>query len=325
MDNGQAQKAASSPAPQVSFIIASYNARPYLEAAVGSALAQQGVSFEVLIVDDGSQDGSLEDARRLAARDPRVRVLQTPQNAGPGGARNVALDAMAGEWCAILDSDDLVLPDRSRVLLAAAEKQTADVIADNVIVFGDGIQEHVLLPDLSELASAPLTLDAYFERSCLFAKAPGLGFLKPMIRRSTIERLGLRYNEKLRIGEDDELIVRLLFSGARYVLLPDAFYRYRKHGNSISHRLSVANAELMMAGELQVKAMIGKVAQGRAYQRRWTALVRGLAFTASVAFLKEGRLGAAMLAIVRHPRALFLYHMPIRAALARSLRRQAQS
>ena len=100
--------------PDVSFLVASYNSAAYLAAATASALAQRDVAIEVVIVDDGSSDGSRELAAALAARDGRVLCLGTPVNRGPAGARNLALAAARGRWLAVLDSDDLIDPDRSR-------------------------------------------------------------------------------------------------------------------------------------------------------------------------------------------------------------------
>src|SRR3989304_2564250 len=94
-----------SPNPcDVSFAIACHNSLPYLDEAVASALGQQDVTVEVIIVDDGSKDGSLARAKEWAERDARVRVLQTPENLGPGGARNLAIESMRGTWYAVLDS-----------------------------------------------------------------------------------------------------------------------------------------------------------------------------------------------------------------------------
>ena len=92
----------------------------------------------------------------------------------------------------------------------------------------------------------------------MFGASPNLGFLKPMIRRRVLERTGIRYDPSLRIGEDDALIVQLLLAGARYRLMPQAGYFYRKHGSSISHRLSLDHAERMMASERQIRAAVAE-------------------------------------------------------------------
>lgn len=304
--------------PTVSFAIACYNAQPYLADAVKSALLQEDVSVEVLLVDDWSTDGSLAAAQKMAAADPRIRVFQTPSNGGPAAARNIALANMSGEWFAVLDSDDLVEPSRSATLIAFADRAGADLIADNLLVFGDGIEEHTHFaqPDLNE--ERWLELEEYFSRSCLFGPKSPPGFLKPMIRASVINRSGLRYDEDLRIGEDDELIVRILRAGYRYLLVPQVTYRYRKHPGSISHRLSLANAQRMMEAEDRIRQSLDReTARSRSYRRRWSAMKRGLAFVASIELLKQRRFAAALGTILAQPGALILYKMPIGAALAR--------
>jgi len=126
--------------PQISFAMACYNAQPFLSEAIQSALDQKNVSIEVLIVDDGSSDSSLSEAKEFARKDPRVRVFETPSNSGPAGA----------------DSDDIIEPGRSARLLALAEETQADLIADNLTVFGEGIEPHPFFQthDPSEFARA---------------------------------------------------------------------------------------------------------------------------------------------------------------------------
>ena len=301
-------------APDVSFAIACYNALPYLDEAVASALAQEGVSLEVLIVDDGSTDGSLERARDWGTRDPRVRVLRTPRNLGPGGARNLAIEAMRGDWYAVLDSDDRIAPGRSRALIDAAERLGADLAADDLEIFGEAIEPHRFLTDPPPPDGAWIDPTTYFAATRMFGASPNLGFLKPMIRRRVLERTGIRYDPSLRIGEDDALIVQLLLAGARYRLMPQAGYFYRKHGSSISHRLSLDHAERMMASERQIRAAVAERPEWMpAYRPRYAAMRRALAFTRAIDALKRGRPAEAATAIARRPDAARLFAMPIRA------------
>lgn len=304
--------ASGSAPPQISFVVASYNSRPYLISAVRSALSQQGITLEVLIVDDGSTDGSIEDARQLARSDERVRLLQTPYNLGPAGARNLAIDHMQGQWYAVLDSDDLLTPGRSLALLDLAEQQQADLVADNLLVFGDGMVPHPLYNPPPYAPSYTMGIEEYFERSHLFGPVPGPGYMKPMIRRSVIEAQKARYNEALRIGEDDELIIRLLASNCRYAVTWEPMYHYRKHQRSISHRLSAANAENMLIAECNIRELIGPAhASKKAYLGRWRAMQRGVAFSLSIEALKQRRFGSALTALTRAPSALWLYRLPV--------------
>jgi len=309
-------------APQVSFAVACYNAQPFLRDAIESALNQRDVDVEVLVVDDGSADTSLEEAKRLAATDPRVRVFQTPQNGGPAAARNIALEEMRGQWFAILDSDDLIDPERSARLLDMAEREGADLIADNLVVFGEGMETHPFLTQQEVGAGRQIELSEYFSRSQLFSDRAAFGFLKPMIRRSVMESPKVRYNEALRIAEDDELIVRLLNAGLRYYLAPVAHYHYRKHAGSISHRLSVDNATRMMNAERDIREMIGpQRAQTPEYQKRFASLERGLAFVTSIEHLQSRRVWPALKTILQCPSAALHYRMPIEARLKRMLGR----
>lgn len=302
----------------VSFAVACYNAQDYLEAAIRSALAQSGVSVEVLVVDDGSSDASRDITARLAAQDPRIIPLRTPRNSGPGGARNVALDAMRGDWYAVLDADDLLLPERSAILIAQAQQDGCDMIADNLLEFGTGMVERPMFAIAPAGAAQPLELADYLHRSRLFGGDANPGYLKPMIRREAIERIGLRYNSDLRIGEDDELVIRAMSHGLRYVVCDYAGYRYRKHDASISHRLSLAHLDRMIAAERKIAAELpDSVARSAAYRSRWNALERARAFTQSIDALKDRAPLAALAALARKPSAIRLYSMPFMARLER--------
>ena len=284
----------------VSFAVACYNAGAYLEPAIRSALAQQDVTLEVLIVDDGSSDGSRE--------------------VGPAGARNVALKAMRGRWYAILDADDLLLPDRSRRLLDLAAKRSADMVADNPTEFGEGISESPMFDLAPKEGDALLDLDRYFLDSRLFGPRPGPGYLKPMIRRDAMLRAGLSYNEELQIGEDDELVIRALIAGLRYAVADYSGYRYRKHASSISHRLSLDHLNRMIAAEETIATLLpDDVRTSPAYRGRRSALRRAAAFTRSIEALKRRAPLAAACEIARHPAALTLYSLPLKARLRRML------
>jgi glycosyltransferase involved in cell wall biosynthesis len=95
-------------APTFTVVMPAHNSVPTIGAAIASALAQTRADFELLIVDDGSTDGTAEEARRFET-DPRVRVVRQ-ERAGPAAARNLAIARSAGRFVSMLDSDDLWLP-----------------------------------------------------------------------------------------------------------------------------------------------------------------------------------------------------------------------
>lgn len=309
-------------AVEISFVIACYNGLPYLGPAVHSALAQEHIDVEVIIVDDGSTDGSVSYIRDMARLDPRIVLLQTPANIGPGGARNLAIQAMKGEWLSVLDADDLIEPYRSRRLVDAAKRQDADMVADDLLLFGEGMTDSRFLSANWPTAGDWMTFERYLSESVLFGKAPNPGFLKPIFHRKLFADHSMRYNPRLRIGEDDELVMRLLHAGARYWIVPEPGYRYRKHEGSISHRLSCANCARMIDAETDLRQRFEALGPlPKAYRKRWSALIHGQAFVCSIEHLQNRRFLAAAKTILAQPAALRLYRMPILARFQRLISR----
>src|SRR4051812_26727252 len=95
--------------PQVSGGIATHNRRRMFRRTLRSALAQENVDLEVIVVDDGSTDGTAADIRTI--KDPRLQVVER-ENRGTAGARNAGIAVAQGEWVAFLDDDDLWAPHK---------------------------------------------------------------------------------------------------------------------------------------------------------------------------------------------------------------------
>ena len=122
--------------PLVSVIMANFRGAAHLEAAMRAVLAQSERRLELILADDASDDDSVAIARAVAEGDGRVRVIASARNGGPAATRNLALDAARGDWIAIVDSDDLIHPERLARLVAAAEAAGADLVADDLGPFG---------------------------------------------------------------------------------------------------------------------------------------------------------------------------------------------
>ncbi|MBZ0298024.1 MAG: glycosyltransferase [Anaerolineae bacterium] len=105
-------------APKVSVVMPVYNAERFLQAAIDSILEQTLADFELILVDDVSQDGSLALMEQNAARDARIKLVRNPHNLGEAGARNAGLKAATGEYVAVQDADDLAAPERLAVQTA---------------------------------------------------------------------------------------------------------------------------------------------------------------------------------------------------------------
>ncbi len=133
--------ASRAPAPEatVSVVIPCYNYADYLPQAVRSALSQQGVAVEVIIVDDASTDDSLLVARQMAAGDPRITVLAHAGNQGPVAAFNDGLARATGEFLVRLDADDLLTPGAlSRAVGVALSRPRVGLVYGHPLHFHGG-------------------------------------------------------------------------------------------------------------------------------------------------------------------------------------------
>lgn len=235
-------------------VIPCFNAAAYLDEAVRSALAQTTRDIEVLAVDDHSTDGTLDRLRWWAAQDPRLKVLQTPANGGPAVACNTAYARATGRWVTVLDSDDLFLPERVERLAAFAEARGADMVADNLLerCFDTGRDLGLHFPEAEMRETGWITLAEMLRRD--MPDLPGksrLGFVQPMIRRDLLERHKLCFPTRIRAGEDFVHYFECVAHGARFALVPEAYYVYRIRAGSITYRPSstyhypVANRHLI--------------------------------------------------------------------------------
>ena len=269
--------------------------------ALRSALAQTEPSIEVIVVDDCSNDDTVRVAREFAASDARVRVITRQTNGGPAAARNTALAQARGAWFTVLDSDDLYDADRIARLVAIGEAGHADMVADNFVSFAvDDLRtaRPFLPPDETGRWVDSI---AYLNATRLYAGCANLGYLKPMIRTNVLNNNGILYNEAIRIGEDDDLVLRLLLAGARYWYEPMLTYGYRVSNTSISHRFSATNAAASAVAAADIASASCSAALNRALRARHRAIVRARDFALLVNSIKSRRPVSTLRLIVANP------------------------
>ena len=112
----------------VSIVIPMYNSAPFVGETITSALNQTFGDFELIIVDDGSSDGSVDVCRQFAVNDSRISLVRHDVNLGCSAARNTGLKHASGKYIYFLDSDDLMTPKMLEILYKNAEKFEVDVI-----------------------------------------------------------------------------------------------------------------------------------------------------------------------------------------------------
>ncbi|MEO5573128.1 MAG: glycosyltransferase [Gammaproteobacteria bacterium] len=220
---------------KVSVIIPAYNTEKYIAHALQSALDQTERSIEVIVVDDGSSDDTVQVTKSFI--DERIKLIVTANNAGPSHARNCALRLATGDWIAILDSDDWYAPERLAQLLAAAHSHNTDMVADDLYMIHDEAEHPwgTLFSQSGSNLTEVRNVDAvdFVESHLPGLDHLGLGSSKPLIRRRFLEQHGLMYDETVRCGEDFQLYLMCLVHGARFTIIPDAYYYYRSRKGSI--------------------------------------------------------------------------------------------
>jgi glycosyltransferase involved in cell wall biosynthesis len=307
--------------PTVSVIMANYNGAPHLAEALRSVQNQSLRDLEIIVSDDASKDDSVMVVTELMAQDPRMRLLQSERNGGPAAARNRALAVARGEWIAIMDSDDVMHPERLAKLVGAARHDGADIVADDVIAFQQGNSQPPRPLLSGRWARGPVWVDIieYVRLNHFYRAGPKLGYLKPIFRASILNGAPVRYDESLRIAEDYDLVLRLLHLGMKMRVYPLPLYFYRKHDASISHRLNESVLEALNDADRRfLKGISG--ADGRlaiAVRARMRATETALAYEKLLNALKARDYSAAIRIAATRPRAAALLRQPIGVRLRR--------
>jgi glycosyltransferase involved in cell wall biosynthesis len=188
--------------PPVSVIMAAYNSADHIEAALASVLAQDWQPLEIVVVDDGSTDGT----RDVVCAFPEV-VYVRQKNQGPAAARNRAVAMSRGAFVANLDSDDLVPPSRIGV-------QARYLLEHEGVGAVFGRQEWLNAPD-------------WMARDAVYGDVDGIPLSSVMFRRDVFFALG-GYDTSFVHGEDMDLLLRMRERGIAYHVLPDVVL-YRRY------------------------------------------------------------------------------------------------
>ena len=211
----------------VSIVMPTLNAQAWVLDTIDSVLAQTYPHIELIVVDDGSTDDTVDVVRRKLAADFKGdwRVIELTENRGPSAARNVGLAAARGGWVQYLDSDDFIAPDKFTRQMAVCARAPDDVVAVyspwRRCYFDDGRVTCItplVQPDME--GRAPIM--------CLVSNQRPLHGAG-LARRSTLNAIG-GFDESLRFWECEEVTVRLAKAG-RMLNVPadEPFYLWREH------------------------------------------------------------------------------------------------
>lgn len=305
----------------VSIIVTSYNIERYISRAIRSALAQEGVTAEVILVDDCSTDRTWDIVS--AIQDPRLKGIRLPENSGPSVARNAAIAQASGTWIAVLDGDDSLEPGRLSRCLERARAMKADIVVDNLKIMreSDGKTFPMFSPSsFSQLKT--LSLSRFIDGNRSFFKGYTLGYLKPVFSAEFLKKHNLSYDPDIRIGEDYFLLARALASGAVCAVEHSAGYLYTVRAGSISHRLAPEDlTRISMCDQKFLSLHTLDPAAAKAQKRREFSTKEAYAYTRLIAALKQKDIWNVFEAVALCPSAVRYLWEPVWVRLRRLARR----
>ena len=216
-----------SESPKISVIVPTYNNERYLSQCLDSARSQTLADFEVICVNDGSSDDSLEIMHRYRDADKRFKIIDK-LNSGYGHSMNCGLETAKGTYIAILESDDRILPTMFEELFALAEKYNLDFVkADFQTFYGDGDS---LRTEYKEICTDKSLYNVVIDpRENLAVFDIDMVTWTGIYRRDFLEKNCIRYNETPGAAYQDNGFWFQTFAYAtRTMFVPKPFYLYRQ-------------------------------------------------------------------------------------------------
>ncbi len=217
--------------PLVSVIIAAYNVEKYVAEAVDSVLNQTYKNIEIIVVDDGSTDSTREALEPYIKQNKIKYIYQ--ENKRLAAARNTGLRISKGEYIAILDSDDLFLPEKIEKQVDFLENHPeCDVCYCDIYHFYEEDPEKMLKLNYT-----------YYSGAEVFKNLLRKNFINPLtvvMRRSAFDRFG-EFDEMQKRTEDWEFWARIAWQGANFQFLPEILAKYRMRRTSLTYDWSSDN------------------------------------------------------------------------------------
>ena len=250
----------------ISIIVPVYNVQDYLYRCVDSLLRQTYSNLEIILIDDGSTDRSLDMCKKFAEADARIKIISQP-NKGIGAVRNIGLSCARGEYVAFVDSDDWVEPDMYELLLGVMVNECADIICCS------HFRDKENKSDLSNVIGnniLTLTREEAFE--ALREEKFVLNFLwDKLFRREVLENIV--FPEK-RQFEDLIVSCHWLYNARKIIYLPLPKYHYSIRSGSLTNGVDTFNLKwryemvkaLVEQNEFCVREGLWKKASGKLFR-----------------------------------------------------------
>lgn len=263
----------------VSVIVPVYNVAPFLSKCLDSIIGQTYSKLEIILVDDGSTDGSSQICDSYAEQDKRI-VVNHGENRGSAYARKLGLALSTGEWVMMADSDDWLEPNAVQLLLQTAIERNADLIKAGYFINYSNRIKYYDYPILN-------TKEDYIES--LLARRMSLSLCSGLYRKSLFDSLSPVFIEDLNFGEDYLAISRLMYFSRNYCFIKPHLYHYRILNSGYVGSRRWENVEQLIECEKLINAFFAGRDNGRYVPslRRGRANIKFFAYEYILSNFKE--------------------------------------
>lgn len=256
--------------PKISVLVATYNAEPFIAQTIEAVLAQTFTDFELVILDDASTDATAKIVAEFT--DKRIVFLQNSKNLGISDTRNKLLQKAKGEYIAILDHDDICMPNRLEI--------QADFLDNNKDIAMAGTWFELFCPK-----TAPWWRRAIVNMGWVWCHPcnptwddalKGNVLMHPtiMFRRNALAKNNIFYRKEYSPAEDYDLVVQALAAGLRLANIPKILLKYSLHGGNLSIRAK----KQMQKADCSVKNNIVKLLKKKHWKNYpyWLVMIEKL-------------------------------------------------
>lgn len=210
----------------ISVIVPAYNVKPYIERCVNSLVNQSYSNLEIILVDDGSTDGTGDMCDAIAKSDSRIKVIHK-KNGGLSDARNAGIECATGEFYSFIDGDDFIELDTYERMLAEMEDENVSIVAGGFIVTDMQGNEYISVsPKRQYLTKEEAFMDLFAGENYIKQSSCNKLFRSELFRN-------IRYRKGI-LNEDMEILPKLLDACNHVVLIDKAIYHYIKKAESIT-------------------------------------------------------------------------------------------
>lgn len=278
----------------LSVIVPVYNGEAYIDRAMEGILSQTLQALEVVAVNDGSKDGSLEKLREWEKKDSRVRVIDQ-ENKGVSTARNVAMDAAIGTYITFLDIDDYLETDAYEKLIAQLEEKQAQAALCSFFSESETEKEEVLLPWKTGTVLGKTEIwDQLIPWMIKVYPEDGIGcniygaVWRLCVKRQAWQESGATFDKTLAIAEDFDFCIRLYNKLDCIVIVTDPLYHYIRWDNTTLSVYRKNQFQEGIANQLRLKAFLEQVGKYEQLKRRFVGSYVDVCIGSLVNFVRPG-------------------------------------